>query len=77
MLYRFPDLFYKTVPNRRGLQLLYPGLAAEVEAAVERQRAILSAMEGAMPAEQPVTEAAFDRGTSLQSAVVDVLRREA
>lgn len=58
MLYRFPDSFYKNVPSacapsgngqslsdgdRRGLRLLYPEVAEEVETLVERQRLLSSA----------------------------------
>ena len=57
MLYRFPSLFYKTLPSpcaplgtaqklsegdRRGLQLLYPATSDGSEAVVARQRRILS-----------------------------------
>jgi hypothetical protein len=56
MLYRFPQLFYRTMPSpcapegegislsagdRRGLQLLYPGTAAEVEGIAGQKEAIL------------------------------------
>lgn len=59
MLYRFPEIFYKSVPSpcaplgngqslsdgdQRGLQLLYPQTAAEAGALVEAQRNILSGM---------------------------------
>jgi hypothetical protein len=61
MLYRFPDIFYKTLPSpcspsgtgqslsagdRRGLQLLYPGNQNESAAVVARQRSIMTAMGG-------------------------------
>jgi hypothetical protein len=61
MLYRFPELFYKSLPSscaptgegidlsdgdKRGLRLLYPTTAPERDAAVERQRSILADLEG-------------------------------
>lgn len=59
MLYRFPDSFYKTVPSlcapsgegqalseqdKRGLRLLYPQTAGDVEAVVAAQRSIAEAI---------------------------------
>ena len=59
MLYRFPDIFYKTVPSpcapagqgqslsegdKRGLRLLYPHGEPEVSAVVEAQRGMLDAI---------------------------------
>jgi hypothetical protein len=60
MLYRFPPLFYKNVPSRcaptgdgtelsdgdrRGLRLLYPQVAAELESVSTAQQALAAALE--------------------------------
>jgi hypothetical protein len=89
MLYRFPDSFYKTTPSRcapttdgqslsegdrRGLQLLYPRTAAEVDRAVEGQREILAAVERVeSPARAGMEEGPGRRGSPVLSGLTSAL----
>ncbi|MBM0106776.1 hypothetical protein JM946_18745 [Steroidobacter sp. S1-65] len=66
MLYRFPPLFYKNVPSacapqgdgeslsegdKRGLQLLYPGVVSQIETLQSRRETVLAAVDRAQSTE--------------------------
>jgi hypothetical protein len=87
MLYRFPEIFYKSLPSpcaplpaldklsegdRRGLQLLYPKNHAGAAAIVAKQTAIMRALEGPGADMASENNARFDPQVS--HAVV-ILRR--
>jgi hypothetical protein len=89
MLYRFPPLFYKTVPSTcaptsdgqalsegdvRGLRLLYPQEQADVDTIVSRQDEILSRLEAAVPRVPEGLEAPRAGGRSSLSGVVAAVR---
>lgn len=89
MLYRFPPLFYRTVPSScgptsngqalsdgdiRGLRLLYPQEQAGVNTIVSRQDEILSQLETAMPEVAGGNESAGTGGRSIWSEAVTAVR---
>lgn len=89
MLYRFPPLFYRTVPSLcaptskgqtlskgdvRGLQLLYPDEQASVEMIVSRQDQILSQLETALPELAGGNESAGAGGLPIVSTTIGAVR---
>jgi len=91
MLYRFPDIFYKTVPSpcapagdgqslsngdKRGLQLLYPHTASEVKTVVERQRSIMSEISRVSAARGGLELEAAGGGTAQIDGVAAALQHK-
>jgi hypothetical protein len=89
MLYRFPEDFYKTIPNsctpvgdgqslsagdKRGLQLLYPRTVSEVASIVESQKQIQGAMESAVPKATTGTESGGSAGSGILRGTATALR---
>ena len=89
MLYRFPALFYKSVPSRcaptgdgtelsdgdrRGLQLLYPHTAAEVAAATTGRQALASGLEKRAAAREGLESRGGD-SERFERATAETLKR--
>lgn len=89
MLYRFPPLFYRTVPSKcaptsdgqalsdgdvRGLRLLYPDEQGAVDAIVARQDAILSSLESALSEAERGNESVEAGGLSIAGEAVAAVR---
>jgi hypothetical protein len=89
MLYRFPPLFYKTLPSecapegegislsegdRRGLQLLYPGTSSGIEAIMERRRALAGTIEGAVDPHEGLEGLEESESSTHARSAVSVLR---
>lgn len=91
MLYRFPDHFYRSPGSRcapqgngetlsagdkRGLQLLYPGVQAQVEAVVTGQQEILAAIEPPGQTAHAGLESAGVGGTAILAGTAAAMRRK-
>jgi hypothetical protein len=89
MLYRFPPLFYKTLPSPcaptadgqvlsdgdvRGLLLLYPFDGGERNTIMSAQERILSALEGAVPVRVPGAESAGEVSLSVLERAAAAIR---
>jgi hypothetical protein len=89
MLYRFPDIFYKTVPSpcapngdgielsdgdKRGLALMYPHTHSDITEANRRNDAMLEAIKP-MAQQQPGLETVETAGSDVARRVAAVLRR--